>query len=80
MMMMMMMMMIIIIIIFFRYSISTSRSFTLALSGVFLYVTYTTAFPLGGPDSCAIRTNPDSCVIRTNPGFLRNPDQPRIPA
>jgi hypothetical protein len=32
------------------YSISALRSFTLVLSDDLFYVTYTTEFPLGGPD------------------------------
>ena len=37
--------------------ISTEK-YTLALSGEFFYVTYTTKFPLGGPDYAVIRTAP----------------------
>jgi hypothetical protein len=38
-----------------RYSIFALRSFILVLRGVFLYVTYTTEFLLGGPNSRVVR-------------------------
>jgi hypothetical protein len=40
------------------YSISTLRSFTSALSDNFLYVAYTTEFPLSGPAAWIIWTTP----------------------
>ena len=40
------------------YSISAFWSIPLALSDGFLYVTYTTVFPLDSPDSWVICINP----------------------
>ena len=40
------------------YSISALCSLPVALSDGFLYVTYTTAFSLGSPDTLMIRTSP----------------------
>ena len=44
------------------YSISAFWSIPLALSDGFLYVTYTTVCPLGGPQSPVIRTTPPHTV------------------
>jgi hypothetical protein len=40
-----------------KYNILALRSSTLALSDYFLYVTYTTGFPLSGPDSWVVWTS-----------------------
>jgi hypothetical protein len=62
-MMMKMMMMII-------YIIPGLRSVTLALRGDFLYVTYTTDFPLGGPHYRVMRTAPPPRIVRMTEGQL----------
>jgi hypothetical protein len=42
-----------------------SKVLHLALSGDYLYVTYTTEFPVGDPDTRVIRTTPPH-IVRMN--------------
>jgi hypothetical protein len=52
------------------YSISALWRFTLALSDDFLFVVYTTEFPIGVPDYPGIRTSPPPHIFRMTEGLL----------
>jgi hypothetical protein len=61
---------IIVVVVVISYSISSLRSYNVALSDKFLYVTYNTGFPLGGPDVLGSLGHPVLHTGRMTDGLL----------